>query len=176
MLHPPAHNLPSPTVVVRGLPSLGILLAVAGLVLLGGAETGMLWPMFSAPRMVRRPLADVATTTTDTLSQPTGSKVRGWAADRRQPAAVGAGNRWRSEAASFRLTVQLTRGDRGESTNLAAMPLPSDLRQALLRMATAQHVRGRTGSSPASSCGAMVSLDGITSEDRIAIALYGPDE
>jgi hypothetical protein len=70
--------------------------------------------------------------------------------------------------------VQFTRGDRGESTHLAAIPLSSDLRQALLRMATAQHMRGRTGSSQSSTRGANVSLDGITSEDRIANALYGP--
>lgn len=176
MLHSPAHMLPSTTVVVRGLPSLGILLTVTGLVLLGAAETGMVSPMFSAPWMVSRPLADVAMTTTDTPSQPSGSTVRAWAAVRRQPAAMGFGNRWRSEAASFHLTVQLARGDRGESTHVAAIPLPSDLRQALLRMATAQHVRGWTGSSQSSTWDANVSLDGITSEDRIATALFGPVE
>ena len=176
MLSLPAHVLSSATIVVRNLPLLGILLAVTGLLQFGAAETGTPPPMFPPPQKVSHPLADVAATTMDMPSRPSGGTVRVWAESRRQTAALDSRNRWRSEAASFGLAVQLTRGDRGESTHLSALPLPSDPRQTLLRMAASQHVRGWTGSSPSSPRGTHASLERITSEDRIAHALYGPAE
>jgi hypothetical protein len=173
MLHPQAHGQSPATIVGRGLPSLGIVLAVTGLLLLG-AETGIRSPMVAAPRMASHPLADVATTNRDVPSRSSGGKATAWAAISRQPAAMGSGNQWRSEAAPFRLTMQLTRGDRGESAHLAAIPLPGDPRQTLLRMAALQHMRSRPDFSPSWATGAHGSPDVVTSEDRIAHAFYGP--
>jgi hypothetical protein len=173
MLAPPGNVLPSSLLALRWVPSLGVLLAIFGVVLVLAGMRDVASPM-TAARLAsgHNPSEQAMTVPITAMTSPRDVEPQDRVRKPNRPGELHPVVGWQSNTPSRYLAAEYARAG---STYPRTVPPHSDPREALASMAVAQQQPRWSSSRPSPNMGRPCdSLRLADSDDRIAAALFGP--